>query len=389
MAGAGGRSRSLAASVLADERVELVAVHDPIPEARERFTREHGVDGACASFEELLERVDAVILVTPMPNHGPQSCAALARGIHVLSEVPAVVSYEQAHELVAAVRASDALYGLAENYCYKLPNLIVRELVRAGELGELYYGENDHLADMKGSFLDADGKRRWTADWWAGRDGNTYPTHSFGPLLQWFDDRVTAVSCVGAGRHEAPEHELQDTTVLLARTVRGALLRVRFSWLSTRPISAHQYGVQGTRGAYDGGDPFRGVQPAIHLHGRTPENAWEPLAGLAGRFLPERYRRAYDGGPLYPAQDAFASLFGPADAFMVEDFVDAVLAARPFAVDVYAGLDMTFPGLAAEASITQGGTWVHVPNPRRSPAGHGTGPLLEGRPGRQLEGGSR
>jgi predicted dehydrogenase len=374
--GTGLRGRSWAVALRGEPRTELVAVHDPDQGARKQFAQEYGVERDCATYDELLGYVDLVILVSPMPYHAPQACAALARNVHVLSEVPAVVSHEQSQDLLAAVRRSDARYGMAENFAYRLPNLIVRELVRAGELGSLYYGEADHVADLKGRHTNADGTPKWTRHWWVGRDGNTYPTHSLGPLLQWFGDRITSVSCVGSGRHEVPEQELQDMTVLLARTVRGALLTLRFSWSATRPWLADRYAVQGTNGVYDAGDPLRGVQPAVHIRGETPPLGWQPLESLMDRFLPARHRQGATP-PLYPVDDPFQSQFPPADQRLLEDFVDAVLEDRPFDFDIYAALDITLPGLLAEGSIAQGGAWVHVPNPRFFTAGIGTEPGRE------------
>jgi predicted dehydrogenase len=358
----------------ADTRARLVAVQDAQAEARNRFAHEHEVEHAVARFDELIEEVDVVILTTPMPYHAPQACEALARDVHVLSEVPAAISYEQAHGLVAAVRSSNALYAMAENYLYLPPHLTVRELVRAGELGELYYGETDHVSDVKDQLRDEHGNPRWHYHWWVGRDGNTYPTHSFGPLLQWFDDRVVSVSCVGSGRHTAPEHEMQDTTVLLARTVRGGLLRVRLDWLSNRPFAAcHHFGLQGTGGAYDQGNPGRGVEPAIYLHGRSPSGRWEPLASFAEEYFPRRY--AYPPGDL-PAWGS-SELWPIAAGWLLQDFFDSLLEGRALSVDVYAALDMTLPGLAAEASIAQAGAWIHVPNPRFFSSGIGAEPGTE------------
>lgn len=370
IAGAGLRARSWAIALGTDPRATLVAVQDPDVATREQFAREFEVGRICRSYAELLDHVDVVILVSPMPHHTPQACMALERDVHVLSEVPAVVNMEQANELLGAVRRSAAKYGMAENFAYRLPNLIVRELVRAGELGELYYGEADHIADFKGRHTHPDGTPKWTMQWWVGRDGNTYPTHSLGPLLQWFDDRIVAVSCVGSGRNEVPEQELQDITVLLGRTVHGSLLTHRLSWSATRPWLADRYALQGTNGAYDAGDPLRGVQPAVHIRGTTPELTWQPLESLMSRFLPDRYREGATT-PLYPAVDAFQSQAPPADARLLTDYLDSVIDDRPFEFDIHAALDMTLPGLMSEASIAQGGAWVHVPNPRLFTAGMG------------------
>jgi predicted dehydrogenase len=276
--GGGGRSVALADALIADGRAIPYAVSDPVSEGRERFARKYGIEHAFATVAELLDAgIDAVFIGTPPQYHAPQAAAALERGIHVLSEVPAAVSVEQSQELVAATRGSDAIYALAENYLYYAPNVVVRELVRSGELGELFYGETEHLADLASSAYDAEGRPRWTRFWWLGRNGASYPTHSLGPLLQWFDDRIVAVSCVGSGRVVHPELELEDTTVVLARTSRGRLLRARFSWSVKRPWVPHLYAIQGSRGAYDQGDPARGLRPAVYFDGTSAANTWEPL----------------------------------------------------------------------------------------------------------------
>ncbi len=264
----------------------LEAVYDPDSSAAERFSREYDVPFACAGFEELLERVDAVVLASPQHHHTPQAIAALGAGVHVLSEVPAAVSLPQSEALVGAVRASTATYAMAENLCYTRTNLIVRTMARSGVFGDLYYGEGEYLHDVRNLQHTPSGQRSWRSYWQTGRNGFTYPTHSLGPLLQWFDDRIVSVSCVGTGNHTAPEHEIDDTVLLLARTRRGALLRARLDMLSNRPHLMDYYSLQGTTGAYEaaratGQEPRRTCADAA---ARTPGIRWIPTPRTS--FLP-------------------------------------------------------------------------------------------------------
>ena len=346
-------------------RATLHAVYDPSQEARERFATEHGVDLVCTSFEQLLDNVDLVILSSPQHHHTPQALAALERGIHVLSEVPAAVSMEQANQLVAAVRASTAKYMMAENYIYLRENLIVGGLVSEGLLGDLYYGEGEYLHEMKSWHTNAAGDPTWRYHWQVGRDGVTYPTHSLGPLLEWFDDRVVSVSCVGTGRHTDPEHELQDTTLLLARTQQGRLLKLRFDLLSNRPDLHAYYAVQGTEGAYEAARSERS-EAIVHIKGRSEVNTWEPLEAYS-EFLPGRYRNP-------PESDA--GHWG-SDVWPIRDFIEAILTDTTPRVDIYRSLDMTLPGLMSEQSINQSGAWIHVPNPRFFTGGIGVEPSRE------------
>ncbi len=350
------------------ENASIVAVYDPIPQAREEFAKTHQVEHVCESFEQLLEHVDLVILSSPQQHHAPQAIEALGRGIHVLSEVPAAVSLEQASALVGAVRASDAKYMMAENYCYTRENLTVKAMVRAGEFGDLYYGEGEYLHEMKSWHTTQQGDRTWRHYWQVGRDGVTYPTHSLGPLLQWFDDRIVSVSCVGTGRHTDPEHELQDTTILLARTLKGRLLRVRFDLLSNRPELMAYYTLQGTEGVYEAARTPNS-SPVVHLNGRSEHDTWQPLDDFVDRFLPERYSKPPEGGGHWGS-----------DVWPIRDFLDAIRNDSVPEIDIYSALDMTLPGILSEQSIAQNGAWIHIPNPRFLTAGIGIDPSPRERP---------
>lgn len=51
---------------------------------------------------------------------------------------------------------------------------------------------------------------------------------------------------------------------------------------------------------------------------------------------------------------------------------------RPVAIDVYAALDMTLPGIVSERSVAVGGNWLPVPDPRTLTAGIGVEPQPPG-----------
>lgn len=357
------RGESYVAGLEATGRAHLAALYDPSREVRERFAQEYEV---AHLYESYVEHVDVVIVSSPQQYHVPQAVMALQAGKHVLSEVPAAVSLEQAHELLAAVRASSATYMLSENYCYGRPNLIVRAMARAGVFGDLYFAEGEYLHEMKDYHQDAQGRPTWRHFWQVGRDGHTYPTHSLGPVLQWLDDRLVAISCVGTGRHTDPEHAIQDTTLLLGRTSRGGLVKLRLDLLSNRPHLMDYYSLQGTAGAYEAARA-EGEVPRVYVAGSSPEGQWEPLDRYADEFLPACYREVAAGAG-----------HGGADAWPILEFIDAIFQERRPPIDVYAALDMTLPGIISEQSIAQGGAWLAVPDPRLWTAG------VRAEPGREV-----
>lgn len=351
---AGARRGASLLRLLDDSAAVSVTLFDPAADARMAFAKEFPGVETEQTLQGLFDAdVDAVYLASPSQHHAAQAVEALARGIHVLSEVPPAVDIDQARALVSAARQSAATYMLAENYCYTPPNETVRALAREGAFGALYFGEACYVGALPPARIDGDG---WYARWVVGLDAVTYPTHPLGPLLEWFDERVVAVSCAGSGRHT--RHKLENTLVLLGRLEGGGLVQVRFDLLSRRPAELFSYGLQGTDGCYEAG---RGPwdRPRVHLAGQSSDGEWEPLDRYVERYAPAALARGTPwGSPLAPALD----------------FLDVVRTGRAPRFDVYRALDLTLPGLVSGTSLASGGDWVEVPDPRAFTDGALTSP---------------
>jgi predicted dehydrogenase len=357
--GAAGRGASFTAACEASGAIAVHAVCDlnetALEEARARLSaREKYVD-----YAEMLARSDlqAVIIGTPMPLHVPQAIAALERGVHVLSEVPAGVSAEECRALVAAAKRSKAVYMMAENYTYIRSSAIVRELVRKGLFGETYYAEGEYLHELK----ELNESTKWRRRWQTGIDGITYGTHSLGPILQWMPgDRVVSVACAGSGHHHrdprGDRYENQDSCVMLCKMAKGGLVKIRVDMLSDRPHAMRNYSLQGTDGAYESaradGDQHRVWLRSLDETAHT----WTDLERLAAEHLPEYWRVAGDA--------AMKAGHGGGDYFEVMDFIAAIAGERPCPIGIHEAMDMTLPGLVSQQSIAQGGAWLPVPDSR-------------------------
>ncbi len=317
-----------------------------------------GVSLLYSHFERMLDeaRPDAVVVATPMQFHAPQAIAALERGIHVLSEVTAAVSIDEARWLVQRCKASRAVYMMAENYTYMRPNVLVRSLVEAGLFGEVYYAEGEYIHELSVLHHTSGGKPTWRYYWQVGVNGCTYPTHSLGPCLQWVRERPSRISCVGTGRWTDPEHAMEDTVLLLCKTASGKLMRVRVDMLSKRPHAMTNYTLQGTKGAYESARRS-GEGNWVWIEGRCEDpNEWVPLERFADEYLPEPWR--------HPPAEALQAGHGGGDYFEVMDFVDAVRGRRPPPIGIHEAMDMTLPGLVSQESIRRGGEWLPVPDSR-------------------------
>lgn len=341
------------------EIVALCDVHEPTLRAAGEAT---GIDQLYTVYETMLDqaRPDAVVIATPMHFHAAHAIAALQRDIHVLSEVTACVSMDEARWLVEACNASRAIYMMAENYIYRKNMSLVTALVEADLFGETYYAEGEYLHELSELHHTPEGQPTWRYYWQVGVNGATYPTHSLGPCLQWIRERPTRISCIGTGRHtdheNRPAHAMEDTVLLLCKTEGDKLIRVRLDMISRRPHAMTNYTLQGTQGAFESARRH-GEGDWIWLADRSDDpNEWMPLAALEDEFLPEIWRN--------PPPEALKAGHGGGDYFEVMDFVDAVQGRKPPAIDIHAALDMTMPGLISQASIRQGGAWLDVPDSR-------------------------
>jgi len=129
--------RNLAASPLC----EVVALCD-----QDRARLERG-SGPCPraelvrDFEAVVADpgVEAVVLATPVATHAPLVHAALEAGKHVLVEKPLATSVREAEELVRLARARGLTLMVDHTFLYSPAVRRVKELIDAGELGDIYY----------------------------------------------------------------------------------------------------------------------------------------------------------------------------------------------------------------------------------------------------------
>ena len=332
----------------------LVALCDINKDVLEQRAEQFGVEQRYTDFEKMAQSdLDIIVVATPMPLHVPQAVMALENGKHVITEVPAATDLEQCWQLVEAVKKSGRKYMMAENYTYMKPNVLVRAMAQQGLFGEVYFGEGEYIHELKG----LNEVTKWRRKWQTGRNGCTYPTHSLGPVMQWFQDRVAIVSCMGSGHHykdpRGDLYENEDSTSMTCKMTRGGQINVRLDMLSNRPHNMTYYSLQGTKGCYESPRGF-GDNPKIWLKDYHENIQWHSLWDFEEEFMPEMWRN--------PPEEALKAGHGGGDYFEVREFVDCIVNDTEPPVDIYGALDMTVPGLVSEESINRGGMPIPVPD---------------------------
>ncbi|HNQ90178.1 MAG TPA: Gfo/Idh/MocA family oxidoreductase [Verrucomicrobiota bacterium] len=312
--------------------VEILAVSDLIPDRCQALAKACRCAKTYPSLEELVkdDRIEAVFVATDAPSHARHCIEVLKHGKHVASAVPAVFgSLEEADLLFEAVKTSGCKYMMFETSCYHEDLHAMREIYRAGGLGELVYTEGEYYHYMEQpipSYLD----------WRVGLPPQWYPTHSNAYHLGVTGGSFTEVTCLGM---PSTIHHLQPannryknpfgTEIALFRAREGGMSRMAVSW-DTPGDEGERGRVRGQRGAYH--RQYQGLE----------------------KQLPNTRRP-----PLPPKVDAGGH--GGSHGYLMNEFVHAILQNRKPLVDVALALNMTVSGIVAHQSALKNGETIKIP----------------------------
>lgn len=107
--------------------------------------------------------IDFVIIATPNNLHLPAAKAFLDAGIHVVCDKPLAASVDQAEKLAKIVADSDRLFALTQTYTGYPMVRHAREMVAAGELGDLRKIQVEYNQDWLKDPLERQGNKQ--AEW--------------------------------------------------------------------------------------------------------------------------------------------------------------------------------------------------------------------------------
>ena len=196
--GTGHRGSSQAAKYAAKDNAELVAVCDVVPELAEKVAAEHGVK-AYTSVEELVKdpAVDAVDVVTPSVHHAAPAITAAEAGKHVMVATPFAVTLQECDGMIAAAEKTGVNLMFAQTWRFIPTDRKAKELLDAGEIGELIWISWTRMMPPYGS-----GPDRWFR--WRSSGGGFWVwegTH-FTDQIRWFaGDEFSQAYSAGMGNY--------------------------------------------------------------------------------------------------------------------------------------------------------------------------------------------
>ena len=121
-----------------NDKYNVVAVVDALPERRERAAKEYGCP-IYADYHELfdVEGIDLVVNSTFSYMHAPISIDLLEHGFNVVCEKPFAKHYEDAARVVIAARKSGKMFNVFQQSRFAPYFKKIKEIIAGGRLGEI------------------------------------------------------------------------------------------------------------------------------------------------------------------------------------------------------------------------------------------------------------
>ena len=354
----------------AHPNAEIVAVCRRNKAELDKTADKYGIPKRFTSYEELLKDpdIDAVHINSPIPDHGPQSLAALKAGKHVACTVPMATTKEQIREIVELQRRTGKVYMMMETVVYAREYLFARDLYDRGELGRVQFLRGSHQQDMDG----------WP-DYWPGLPPMWYATHCVSPCLALLSKPgapalAGKVSCYGSGRIReelVPKYNSPFAVETATFSIKGTdvCAEVTRSLFDVARQYRESFDVTGSKKSFEW-QQVEGEDPVIHTK-NTPETPrTEPEIPTRvkvpdfAHLLPEPIRTFTMPQAI---QDADHLSFlqggghGGSHPHLTHNFLMAVLGDRPAFPDAPTSANWTLVGICAHESALAGGQQVEIP----------------------------
>ncbi len=382
--GVGARGMNHIKEGLLRDDVEIVAICDTqesslkicraaIAKAGRTAAKEY--TGGLDAYKALADRkdIDAIIISTPWQFHHAQAIYSMNAGKYVGCEVIAGLTVDEHWDIVKTSEKTGMPYMTLENVCYRRDVLAALNMVRNKVFGELVHLEGGYQHDLR-EVLFNNGKQyygggvefgpnalseaQWRTQFNIDVDGDLYPTHGVGPIMQCVDinrgNRFTnlvsfsskALGLANYVEKQSPGHpnakikyKNGDVTTTLLNCANGETVMLTHDTHLPRPYSLG-FRIQGTNGLW------MDVNKSVHIEGVSKPHSWDKA---------EEWFKKYDH-PLWKKYEdkAMGAGHGGMDWFVFNAFITAVKDKKQTPIDVYDSVTMSVITPLSTKSLKEG-----------------------------------
>lgn len=236
-------------------RPVLHTVADITEAAASRAAAALGFQRATSDWRRLIDDPDIDVIDITAPNalHKGMALAAIAAGKHVYCEKPLAPLASDALQMARAAEAANVRTQVGFNYLCNPMIALARQMIEAGELGEIrgYRGlhAEDYMADANGPW----GFRHDPAGGGALADigSHALATAEFllGPISRVMGDCATLIASRPDGQGGTRPVQVDDVARAFLRFENGAQGSIEGNWIATGRKMQHDFEVYGSKGA--------------------------------------------------------------------------------------------------------------------------------------------
>jgi predicted dehydrogenase len=243
----------------------LVAVSGRTEEAVAEAARRYGFEGYTTDWHELLASDEIELFDNSGPNnlHAEPTIAAAEAGKHVVCEKPLARTADESHEVWQRVAATGVKHMCAFNYRFVPAVRLAREMLEAGELGDIYHFRGRYLQEW-GDIDD----QVWRFDRDAAGSGalGDLGAHVI-DLARYLVGEIESVS--GATRAFKEGREVDDAFESVVEFENGAVGTIEASRFCPGRKNAFAWEINGSKGSI-AFDLERLNELQVHLRDSTP-----------------------------------------------------------------------------------------------------------------------
>ena len=383
--GVGLRGRNHISEGLLRSDVEITAICDT-QESSLKYCRAQFVKagkklpaeytGGIDAYKKLLDRkdIDAVIIATPWEFHKDQAIDAMRAGKYVGCEVIAGITVADHWEILKVYEETNIPYMTLENVSYRRDVLAVLNMVRNNVFGELVHLEGGYQHDLRPVLFNDGvnfngkggefgphtvGEAQWRTQWNADRNGDIYPTHGAGPIMNYINincgnqfTNLVSFASKSKGLHRyiekvspgnknlSVDFKNGDVITTMLNCANGETVTLTHDTHLPRPYSLG-FRVQGTEGLW------MDVADSIYVEGKSGNyDEWDKAKTWLDKYdhpLWKRYEHLAEGAG-----------HGGMDWFVFNAFVESVKQKKQTPIDIYDSLTMSVITPLSEQSLKEG-----------------------------------
>ena len=192
--------------------------------------------------------IAAIVIASPQATHREIVLVALARKKHVLCEKPLGVSLAESQEMLKAAEASGCIHMVGGNYARTPATQLARQMIAAGELGEITFIRAEHTEDF---LADPSVPAEWRTQGRANGNMGDLSPHIINAALALggpITSLVADIETIHKSRGGKPVTN-DDQSAFLCRFKSGAMGSLFVSRIATGRKMGYAYEIYGTKGS--------------------------------------------------------------------------------------------------------------------------------------------